>query len=104
MPSSIRPLSGPPTTIGWARSRRPCRGRGPTFFFAPDRLAKRTEEWGREGLEGRIAGAWRPFLEWTQGWLKVIHGTGPDTLERAYLELLDGRIDPAQAHVLSLPR
>ena len=79
-------------------------GPRPTFFFAPDRLAKRTEEWGREGLEGRIAEAWRPFLEWTQGWLKVIHGTGPDTLERAYLELLDGRIDPAEAHVLSLPR
>jgi hypothetical protein len=33
----------------------------------------------------------------------VIHGEGPETLERAYLHLLDGRIDPANAHVLSLP-
>ena len=78
-------------------------GPPPTFFFAPDRLAKRTEEWGREGLERRIAEAWQPFLEWTRGWLQVIHGKGPETLERAYLDLLDGRIDPAQAHVLSLP-
>jgi hypothetical protein len=77
-------------------------GPRPTFFFAPDRLAKRTEEWGREGLERRIGEAWRPFLEWTRGWLQVIHGTGPEALERAYLDLLDGRIDPAKAHVLSL--
>jgi hypothetical protein len=77
-------------------------GPPPTFFFAPDRLAKRTEEWGREGLERRIAEAWHPFLEWTRGWLEVIHGEGPETLERAYLDLLDGRIDPAKAHVLSL--
>jgi hypothetical protein len=78
-------------------------GPRPTFFFAPDRLAKRTEEWGREGLERRIAEAWRPFLEWTRGWLQVIHDSGPEALERAYLDLLDGRIDPAKAHVLSLP-
>ncbi len=78
-------------------------GPRPTFFFAPDRLAKRTEEWGRESLERRIAEAWQPFLEWTRGWLQVIHGSGPDALERAYLDLLDGRIDPAKAHVLSLP-
>jgi hypothetical protein len=78
-------------------------GPRPTFFFAPVRLAKRTKEWGREGLERQIAEAWQPFLEWTRGWLQVIHGTGPQTLERAYLDLLDGRIDPARAHVLSLP-
>jgi hypothetical protein len=78
-------------------------GPRPTLFFAPDRLAKRTEEWGREGLERRIAEAWQPFLEWTRGWLQVIHGSGPETLEHAYLDLLDGRIDPAKAHVLSLP-
>jgi hypothetical protein len=78
-------------------------GPPPTFFFAPDRLAKRTEEWGAEGLERRIAESWEPFLEWTRGWLQVIHGSGPEPLERAYLDLLDGRIDPAKAHVLSLP-
>jgi len=77
-------------------------GPPPTFFFAPDRLAKRTKEWGRDGLERRIAQAWQPFLEWTGGWLQVIHGSGPEALESAYLDLLDGRIDPAKAHVLSL--
>jgi uncharacterized protein DUF2855 len=76
-------------------------GPSPMFFFAPDRVAKRTEDWGRDGLEQRLAEAWRPYVEWTTGWLDVIHGHGGQALERAYLDLLDGRINPAKAHVLS---
>jgi hypothetical protein len=79
-------------------------GPRPTFFFAPDRVAKRTTEWGRDGFESRLAAAWQPYVEWTSGWLEVLHGEGPEELQSAYLDLLDGRIDPAQAHVLSLPR
>lgn len=77
-------------------------GARPTFFFAPDRVAKRTLDWGREGFEGRLAESWRPYAQWAEGWLTVIHGAGPEALERAYLDLLDGRIDPATAHVLTL--
>jgi len=77
-------------------------GPRPAFFFAPDRLSKRSQDWGREGLEQRIADAWRPYVEWTAGWMEVEHGHGPDALQRAYLDLLDGRIDPARAHVISL--
>jgi hypothetical protein len=77
-------------------------GPRPAFFFAPDRLSKRSQDWGREGLEQRIADAWRPYVEWAPGWMEVLHGHGPEALQQAYLDLLDGRIDPAQAHVLSL--
>jgi hypothetical protein len=77
-------------------------GPRPAFFFAPDRVSKRGKDWGREQFERRLADAWRPYIEWTAGWLEVIHGQGPAILERTYLDLLDGRIDPAQAHVLSL--
>jgi Protein of unknown function (DUF2855) len=79
-------------------------GPPPTFFFAPDRVAKRSSEWGREGLQARIAEAWGPYVEWCEGWLQVVVDEGPESLQRAYLDLLDGRIDPATAHVLSLPR
>jgi hypothetical protein len=78
-------------------------GPRPTFFFAPDRVSKRTSDWGRDGFEQRLADAWRPYLQWCHGWLEVIEEDGPDALEAAYLDLLDGRIDPAKAHVLSLP-
>ncbi|HSZ05415.1 MAG TPA: DUF2855 family protein [Solirubrobacteraceae bacterium] len=77
-------------------------GPRPTFFFAPDRVAKRGADWGRDGLERRLAEAWRPYVEWTGDWLEVLHGHGAQALEAAYLDLLDGRIDPAKAHVLSL--
>jgi NADPH:quinone reductase-like Zn-dependent oxidoreductase len=79
-------------------------GPRPAFFFAPDRVTKRVRDWGREGLESRIAEAWRPYVQWTRGWLEVIHGRGGEAVERAYLDLLDGRIDPAKAHVLTLAR
>jgi NADPH:quinone reductase-like Zn-dependent oxidoreductase len=79
-------------------------GPRPTFFFAPDRVGKRSEDWGRSGLEQRLAEAWGPYVEWTDGWLKVTHGEGAEELERVYLDLLDGRIDPATAHTLALPR
>jgi hypothetical protein len=79
-------------------------GPRPAFFFAPDRVFKRSQEWGREGLGERLAEAWHPYVKWTGGWLEVIHERGGEALERAYLELLDGHIDPATAHVLTLAR
>jgi hypothetical protein len=77
-------------------------GPPPTLFFAPDRVIKRTKEWGGEALEARVAEAWHPFCEWTSGWLEVIPGVGFEALERAYLDVLEGRVDPKTAHVLSL--
>jgi hypothetical protein len=79
-------------------------GPRPEFFFAPDRVTERTKDWGREGFEGRLADAWHPYVEWATGWLEVIHAHGPEAMERTYLDLLEGRIDPAKAHVLSLSR
>ena len=76
-------------------------GPRPAFFFAPDQVNKRTKEWGAEELERRLAQAWRPFMQWTDGWLEVVEGRGGEALRKAYLELLDGNVDPAKAHVFS---
>jgi uncharacterized protein DUF2855 len=77
-------------------------GPPPAFFFAPDRLVKRSEDWGRAALEARVADAWHPFCEWTGGWLEVIRGRGFEAVQSAYLDVLEGRVDPKSAHVLSL--
>ncbi|HEX3242548.1 MAG TPA: DUF2855 family protein [Solirubrobacterales bacterium] len=77
-------------------------GPAPSFFFAPDRVSKRSSDWGREGLERNVADAWHPFCEWTEGWLEVIRGTGFEAVQRAFLDVLEGRVDPRHAHVLSL--
>ncbi len=77
-------------------------GARPTFFFAPERVSKRSAEWGRAEFERRLAEAWHPYLAWTASWLEIVHGHGPQELKAAYLDLLDGHIDPATAHVLTL--
>lgn len=77
-------------------------GPTPTFFFAPDRVVKRSQDWGRAGLEQRVADAWHPFCEWTVGWLQTIPGEGFDGVRAAYLDVLEGRVAPNTAHVISL--
>jgi hypothetical protein len=85
-----------------AESGDPLPGPQPEFFFAPDHVRRRSADWGREELDRRVAEAWRPFVEWATGWLQVVRGQGPDAVQSAYLELLDGRSDPSVGHVLSL--
>lgn len=77
-------------------------GPTPQFFFAPDRVRQRSAEWGPAELEARVTAAWGPFVEWTQSWLQVRRAAGPEAVRTTYLELLDGRTDPAVGHVLSL--
>ncbi|HEU4393827.1 MAG TPA: DUF2855 family protein [Solirubrobacterales bacterium] len=77
-------------------------GPEPTFFFAPTRVTKRAEDWGRAELERRVADAWHPFCEWTAGWLETVPGRGFDALQRAYLDVLEARVAPRTAHVISL--
>jgi hypothetical protein len=77
-------------------------GPKPSFFFAPTRVTKRAKDWGRAGLEQRVAAAWHPFREWTAGWLRPIPGQGLEGARDAYLEVLEGRVAPEAAHVISL--
>ncbi len=77
-------------------------GPAPKFFFAPDRVVKRSKDWGRTGLESRVAEAWHPFCEWTGSWLETIPGEGFDAVRDAYLDVIDGKVAPTHAHVLTL--
>jgi hypothetical protein len=77
-------------------------GPPPTLFFAPDRLTKRAEDWGAAGLQRRVSDTWHPFCQWARGWLEILHGTGFEAVQSAYLDVLEGRVDPKSAHVLSL--
>jgi hypothetical protein len=74
----------------------------PSFLFAPERIAKRTRDWGRAAFESRLAAAWNPFERWSAGWLGIKHGRGPEAVESAYLEVLRGESNPATAHVLTM--
>jgi len=63
---------------------------------------KRSRDWGGDVLQAKVADAWRPFCDWTAGWLDVVRGRGIEPVMSAYLDVLEGRVDPGAAHVLSL--
>ena len=76
-------------------------GPRPTLFFAPDRAAKRSADWGNADLQRRAADSWHPFCDWVASWLQVEHGEGFDALGKAWLDVLEGRVPPDRAHVLA---
>jgi hypothetical protein len=77
-------------------------GPKPSFFFAPDRVRKRGKDWGTAKLEERVTDAWRPFAEWAGGWLEVKRISAPEEIERTYLALLEGEVDPKVGTVVEL--
>lgn len=77
-------------------------GPAPRMFFAPDRLRKRGEDWGTALLDERVVAAWKPFVEWSGGWLQVQRGEGLEAAEEVYAALLDGAVEPATGHVIEL--
>ncbi|MCV7228433.1 DUF2855 family protein [Mycolicibacterium komossense] len=74
-------------------------GPKPTFFFAPDRITKRGADWGTAQLDQKVADAWIPFAQWASGWLRVEEISTDTEIQRAYLELLDGKLDPAMGTI-----
>ncbi|MEK6276513.1 MAG: DUF2855 family protein [Actinomycetota bacterium] len=77
-------------------------GPDPAFFFAPTQLQKRAKDWGPAGVQERFGEAWKGFSEPLGGWMQVTEASGQDAVERVYLDLLEGRANPRQGHVLSL--
>ncbi|MBQ0902872.1 DUF2855 family protein [Micromonospora sp. U21] len=71
-------------------------------FFAPVQMRKRSQEWGREGLDQRFTEAWQRFTAVVSGWLDVRVGAGPEGLRHAWLEVLGGRTPPRVGHVVQL--
>lgn len=87
----------------WERMAAPADlpGPAPAFFFAPDQLLKRIQEWGPAELQRRLGEATRRFVASTT-WLRVVEGHGVDAVERVYRAMVDGAVDPAEGHILSL--
>jgi hypothetical protein len=77
-------------------------GARPSVFFAPDQMRKRTEDWGRAGLDDRFAQAWRSFVPAVEKWVDVQVGIGPQALREVWVEVLSGRSAPRTGHVVSL--
>jgi uncharacterized protein DUF2855 len=87
---------------GFGADSAPLPGPAPTPFFAPDRIRTRAKDWGQAGLDARFGASWRRLLPWSDGWLEVQPGAGPDAVEAAYRDVLDGRTPGTTGHSLSM--
>jgi hypothetical protein len=76
-------------------------GPRPVFFFAPDRLRKRAQDWGRDELEDRVAAAWRRFAPLAAGWLTIVRGDRKAVAE-VYAATLGGKVPASRGQILSL--
>jgi hypothetical protein len=77
-------------------------GAKPIWFFAPDQIRKRAQEWGPGGIDARFGAAWSGFAPMLDRWLQVIEGRGEAAVRQVYQDMLNGRVPPDQGHILSL--
>jgi hypothetical protein len=77
-------------------------GGPPTFFFAPDQMRKRYEDWGPDGVEEGHAEAWARFAPVVADWVDVVVGQGPEDLRADWLETLAGATPPRTGHVIAI--
>ncbi len=69
-------------------------GPKPELLFAPVQIAKRRTDWGRDGFEQAVGAAWERCLPKFANFITIAPVTGPGDMQRAYAELVDGRVDP----------
>ena len=71
-------------------------------FFAPDQMRKRSQDWGRDGLDQRFGEAWRRFATTVADWVDVQERSGPTALREAWTEVHGGHTPPRIGHVIAL--
>ena len=78
---------------------RPTTGPTPVMFFAPDRIRQRMKDWGPEELGARFATILDGFIA-ANPWMKLKHHKGPDALQALYAEVVAGRMQPDEGHIV----
>ena len=74
-------------------------GAKPAMFFAPDRIRKRTQEWGPEKFQAEMQQAWAAFLARVDGWVSINERSGRNAMVETWEEVLRGA-PPDQAFVI----
>ncbi|MFN3628279.1 MAG: DUF2855 family protein, partial [Parvibaculum sp.] len=68
----------------------------------PDQMKKRNEEWGNEAYDRKVGEAWDAFATSAGKWMKLERSRGEAAIAKVYADMLAGRINPAEGHLLSL--
>lgn len=61
-----------------------------SMFFAPDQIQKRNREWGPLVYQQTMNDAWERFLGAVDDWVSLEHYEGANSMQQAYLEVLNG--------------
>ena len=69
-------------------------------FFAPDRIRRRTADWGADELRRRQDLAWQVYLAHTRPRVTLLPARGPEALTRVYHEVRQGHCPPEHGHIL----
>jgi hypothetical protein len=82
-------IGGPPQTVGPAQ----------VFFFAPDRIRQRAQDWGMAELDARFRAALAEFIAGNP-WMTLKRHAGPDALKALYADVVAGQVSPDEGHIV----
>lgn len=81
-------------------------GPQPKLYFAPVQIKKRNQDWGYDQVNQRFGAAQRAFIERVadkdRPWIKLVEHRGLSGAARLIAELVAGRVDPLDGHVVQL--
>jgi len=71
----------------------------PVFFFAPDRIRQRAQDWGMAELDARFRAALSEFIAGNP-WMTLKQHAGPDALKALYADVVAGQVSPDEGHIV----
>ena len=71
----------------------------PVFFFAPDRIRQRAQDWGMAELGQRFQAALTAFIAGNP-WMTLKHHAGREALQALYGEVVAGKVRPDEGHIV----
>ena len=74
------------------------------MFFAPTVINELLGRWGREEMDSRSNTALSAFVDAAidKDWIRVERSENPEAIQAAYRRIVEGRVPPAEAVILSL--
>ena len=75
-------------------------GIAPVFFFAPDRIRQRAQDWGMAELEARFQAALKAFVAGNP-WLSLKRHAGAEALKALYADVVAGKVRPDEGHIVN---
>ncbi|WP_323784712.1 DUF2855 family protein [Thalassovita sp.] len=77
-------------------------GPKPRFFFAPEQIRKRREDWGPGVIEAQITAGWKRIAADAGEWMDVVVHDGLESAPEVYRAIAEGRANPREGHVIRL--